>query len=179
MEPNVHFELIGICRGHLRNEIILEMIRKAEKRDIPALIELLGQVNDVHAEGRPDLFMMGHTKYDAAELEALLEDPDRPVFVAEDESGKVVGYSFSVIQRYPEGGHLRPHLSLYIDDICVDANCRGRGVGRSLYDYTANFAKNIGCYNITLNVWAANHSARRFYESLGLKVQKTTMEQLL
>ena len=155
------------------------MIRKAEKQDIPALIELLHQVNDLHADGRPDLFVHGHTKYNAQELEAMLDDEDSPIFVSLDNEGIVRGYSFSQIHRCPEGGHLKAHTSLYIDDICVNASCRGQGVGRSLYEHTEAFAKSIGCHNITLNVWAANLNAQRFYESLGLRVQKTTLERVL
>ncbi|MGM9774359.1 MAG: GNAT family N-acetyltransferase [Candidatus Egerieousia sp.] len=68
---------------------------------------------------------------------------------------------------------------LYIDDICVNSSLRGRGVGRKLYEYTENFAKSIGCHNITLNVWTANPGAQRFYESLGLVPQKTTLEKIL
>lgn len=155
------------------------MIRKADKQDIPALISLLHQVNDVHADGRPDLFVHGHTKYDEAELEVLLDDEDRPVFVSVDDNGTTEGYSFSQISRYHEGDHLKPHTSLYIDDICVNAACRRRGVGRRLYEHTERFAKSIGCHNITLNVWAANEGAQRFYDSLGLKLQKTTLEKIL
>lgn len=155
------------------------MIRKAEKQDIPAQIELLHQVNDLHADGRPDLFVHGHTKYNAQELEAMLDDEDSPIFVSLDNEGIVRGYSFSQIHRCPEGGHLKAHTSLYIDDICVNASCRGQGVGRSLYEHTEAFAKSIGCHNITLNVWAANLNAQRFYESLGLRVQKTTLERIL
>lgn len=154
------------------------MIRKAESRDIPAILGLLRQVNDVHADGRPDLFVHGHTKYGAQELEGILADADSPVFVSEDGDGRIEGYSFSRISRHPEGGHLRPHISLYIDDICVDAACRRRGVGRRIYEYTEAFARSMGCHNVTLNVWAANPGARSFYESLGLREQKTTLEKI-
>ena len=41
------------------------------------------------------------------------------------------------------------------------------------------FAKEIGCYNITLNVWEENRSARKFYENCGLAVQKTVLEKIL
>ena len=35
------------------------------------------------------------------------------------------------------------------------------------------------CYNVTLNVWACNESARKFYEKCGLKPQKYGMETIL
>ena len=40
-------------------------IRKAEKKDIPQIEELLYQVAKVHADARPDLFRAGQKKYTA------------------------------------------------------------------------------------------------------------------
>ena len=48
-----------------------------------------------------------------------------------------------------------------------------------IYDYVKKYAKEIGCYNLTLNVWSCNESAQKFYEKQGLKPQKTTMEMIL
>ena len=47
------------------------------------------------------------------------------------------------------------------------------------YDKVVKYAKEIGCYNLTLNVWSCNESAQKFYERQGLKPQKTTMETIL
>ena len=69
--------------------------------------------------------------------------------------------------------------TLYIDDLCVDSECRGMGIGKALYNYVVEFAKKEGCYNLTLNVWADNTSALGFYESLGLHKQKIGMERIL
>ena len=48
-------------------------IRKAEKKDIPRILTLLGQVLQIHAEIRPDIFISGTTKYTSCELEELLK----------------------------------------------------------------------------------------------------------
>ena len=56
--------------------------------------------------------------------------------------------------------------TLYIDDICVDEKARGQGVGRTLYDAVIAFAKESGCYNVTLNVWTCNEGALKFYETM-------------
>ena len=69
--------------------------------------------------------------------------------------------------------------SLYIDDLCVDENIRGQHIGRQLYEYVLDYAKQSGCYNVTLNVWACNESARKFYEKCGLVPQKIGMEKIL
>ena len=50
--------------------------------DIPRMTHLLQQVGGVHHDLRPDLFRAGAQKYDAPALEALLRDPDRPIFGA-------------------------------------------------------------------------------------------------
>lgn len=48
-------------------------IRKAEKKDIPRILTLLGQVLQIHAEIRPDIFISGTTKYTSCELEEPLK----------------------------------------------------------------------------------------------------------
>ena len=74
---------------------------------------------------------------------------------------------------------MQPIRTLYIDDLCVDGNTRGKGVGHALYRHVLEVAKDTGCYNVTLNVWACNPAALRFYEHCGLTVQKIGMEQIL
>lgn len=153
------------------------MVRKAEKRDLGSIIELLHQVNMVHYEKRPDLFKPHATKYDEQELEALLCDESRPVFVYDD--GRVLGHAFCQLTEVSGHKLLQDAKTLYIDDICVDERARGRHVGKALYEYVCDYARALGCYNITLNVWEGNTPARRFYESMGMKVQKTGMETIL
>jgi len=58
--------------------------------------------------------------------------------------------------------------TLYIDDLCVDQNYRGHGIGKKLYEYVVDYAGENGFYNVTLNVWADNTAALKFYESLDL-----------
>ena len=41
------------------------------------------------------------------------------------------------------------------------------------------FAKGAGCYDITLNVWAGNDNAVRFYDKMGMFVKETQMELIL
>ena len=64
-------------------------------------------------------------------------------------------------------------------DLCVDENARHEGIGTALYGYVLEYAKSIGCHNVTLNVWEGNDSAIKFYENIGMKIQKVSMEQIL
>ena len=153
-------------------------ICRAEEKHIPDMIELLKQVGQVHHLGRPDLFRAGAQKYNEADLKALLQDENRPIFIAEAE-GKVLGYGFCILKVTKNDPVLADNTTLYIDDLCVDENCRGKHVGKSLYAYILEYAKALHCDSVTLNVWAFNKSAMSFYESLGLKPQKIGMEMLL
>ena len=153
------------------------MVRKAEKRDIGAIIRLLHQVKMVDYEKRPDLFKPYTTKYDEQELEALLGDDSKPIFVYDD--GEVLGHAFCQISEVKNHRLLQDAKTLYIDDICVEETARGRHIGQSLYEYVRDYARSIGCYNITLNVWEGNDSALSFYRSMGMQVQKTGMETIL
>jgi GNAT superfamily N-acetyltransferase len=154
-------------------------IRRAEERDIPGILTLLRQVCNVHSEGRPDIFIKDGTKYGADELSVLLHDETRPVFVYVNESEEVLGYGFCVIIDYEGGGALVKRRELYLDDLCVDKSQRGGGIGSALFSHIKSFAKEIGCYHLTLNVWACNPTAMAFYESRGMQMLKKEMEVIL
>lgn len=154
------------------------MVRKAEKQDIKALISLLLQVDAVHHSIRPDLFKGGTTKYDAEELEIVIDDSDSPIFVY-DEGGCILGHAFCQLSEVRDHKLLQDVKTLYIDDICVDEAARGRHVGKALYEHVVEYARSLGCHNVTLNVWEGNDAALGFYRSMGMSVQKTGMEMIL
>ena len=121
-------------------------IRKAEEKDIPRLLALLGQVLQIHAEIRPDIFIPGTTKYTVYELTELMKQEDKPIYVAVNEE---------------------------------DVQARGQHIGESLFEYVKQQAKEQGCYEVTLNVWAGNTSAEHFYEKMGMKTKERQMEYIL
>ena len=154
-------------------------IGRAGTRDLAGIDRLLSQVLEVHHKGRPDLFKGGTKKYTDEELLEILKDDSRPVFVARDEAGEVLGYAFCVFQQYFGNNILTDIKTLYIDDLCVDEASRGRRVGSALYAYVLDFARREGCYNVTLNVWECNPGAKKFYEKCGLHPLKIGMEKVL
>lgn len=154
------------------------MIRRAEDRDISRILELLSQVLEVHAKIRPDVFVSGTTKYSAEELEEMIRDEDKPIYVFDSE-GTVQGYAFCQIKEPPFTSTMIPRKILFIDDLCVDESARGSHVGRNLFEFVKEEAKRIGCNEILLNVWEGNDVATRFYESMGMKPRETQMEFML
>lgn len=159
--------------------MLLHMVREAEVRDIPDILRLLVQVDMVHHNARPDLFKGPATKYNGEEIAQIIADEGRPLFVFENDDGKVTGHAFCIAKQIVGDSVLTDIKTLYVDDICVDENARGRGVGKALYEHVKQYARDNGFYNITLNVWEGNPGARAFYEAMGLKPQKTCLEEIL
>ncbi len=154
-------------------------IRRAQEKDSDRIMDLLLQVLMVHHEARPDLFKGPATKYTKEELSEILSDDSRPVFVWTDEEDAVQGYAFCVLKELTGHNILQDVRSLYIDDLCVDERCRGRHIGKELYEYVLAYAKKAGCYNVFLNVWADNEKALGFYRAMGLRTQRVIMEEIL
>ena len=155
------------------------VIRRAQEKDIPAMKKLLSQVLELHAEIRPDIFIPGTTKYTTEELAAMLKDETRRIYAAADENDDMIGYAFCELKKQPFSNNMIPFTSLFIDDLCVDESARGKSVGRRLFEHVKEEAARLGCYEVTLNVWEGNDSARRFYEKMGMKVKETMMEVII
>jgi len=142
-------------------------IRLAQVTDIPVLKELLNQIFQVHQTVRPDLFKNTDkgSKYSETELKELLQDESKPIFVYTDGKNKVLGHLFLVIKE-TEGSS-------------VSKEARGQKIGQELFEFALKYAKKLGCYDLTLNVWNDNKGALAFYERQGLKARETKMEKIL
>lgn len=87
---------------------VVMKIRKAEEKDIPRIMELLGQVLQIHAEIRPDVFIPGTTKYTDSELKELMEQEDKPIYVAAGEDDVCMGYAFCQLKEQPFSTNMVP-----------------------------------------------------------------------
>ena len=154
-------------------------IRFAIAQDVPGIITLLRQVGRVHHQGRPDLFRSNAQKYSPSQILELLNNSNRPIFVAVDEEEKVLGYAFCIYEEVKDNASLCDRKTVYIDDLCVDAALRGQHIGTALYEHVLAEAKREGCVAVALNVWCLNEGAMRFYEKLGMKPLKVVMEDTL
>ena len=153
-------------------------IRFAGPQDVGGILALLQQIGRIHHEGRPDIFRDQAQKYSASQVLALLNSSLTPVFVAVEED-KVLGYCFCKVKSFKDETVVNDHTELFIDDLCVDEACRGRGIGTALYNEVICYAKNRRCDFVTLNVWSFNEKAMKFYASLGMKPQRVFMETVL
>ncbi len=153
-------------------------IRKATVNDIQKIDVLLYEVQKIHNEVRPDLFKLGAKKYTDEQLKDIIKNDKTPIFVFE-KNENILGYAFCIFKQELNSNTLTSIKTLYIDDLCVDEHFRGEHIGTELYNFVINYAKENGFYNVTLNVWADNVNALKFYESIGMKIQKIGMEKIL
>ena len=90
----------------------------------------------------------------------------------------ILGYAF-IIYKIENADSLVKIKTMYVDDFCVDENYKHQGIGTKLFDFLKDEAKKQNCYNITLNVYNFNKSAKAFYEKQQLKELKTYMELIV
>ena len=87
---------------------------------------------------------------------------DHIIAVAEME-GKIVGATTLLIESkfIHEGG-----LVGHIEDVVVNKNCQGKGIGEKIVRYLLEYARNRGCYKTILD---CADDVKPFYEKIGFK----------
>ncbi len=145
--------------------------------------ELLAQLNDpvqkLHAQAHPHLF-----KY-PVDLQAVtaffrerLEGDQNSIFIAEID-GTPAGYVLCIMQQRPEGMFHHAHKRMTIDQISVNPECQGKGVGERLMLAAEDLAREQGVINLELSTWGFNSQAHRFFERMGYAKYKQNMWKTL
>ena len=133
----------------------MSTIRDATIDDLPALVRLLGQLNETPSPAP--------TERHAAAFAAVVADPRQRLLVVERD-GVVIGTAAMVI--VPNLGHNGTPYAL-IENVVVDEAARGQRHGESLLRYTIDAARTAGCYKVVLTSRKHRKDAHRFYERLG------------
>lgn len=155
------------------------IIRKARMEDRLGIERLLKEVNNLHQKLRPDIFIENVIKYNEEQFNALISNGATPIFVAVDEDGNVLGHLFCQVRDYADVAVYKDFKTLFIDDLCVAESAHRQGIGKSLFDFALKYARQNGCYDVTLNVWSGNDSALAFYGKMGMFPKETQMEYIL
>lgn len=153
-------------------------IRFAKPEDALQILALLEEIGQVHYHIRPDIFQANAQKYGASQVLARMADPETPTFVAV-EGDTVLGYSFCEIKHFCGHPVMADRKEMFLEDLCVAGSARRMGVGKALHTYVCDYAKKIGCYNLTLHVWSDNAGAVKFYEEMEMRPQRYIMETIL
>jgi GNAT superfamily N-acetyltransferase len=132
------------------------VIRPARAADIPSLVGLLALLFTLEADFEVDADCQRRG------LDMLIAHPLSRIMVAEGD-GRVVGMcSGQLTISTAEGGY-----ALLLEDLVVDDDSRGRGVGRRLLDAVAGWAAGYGAVRMQLLADRGNDRALDFYHHLG------------
>jgi GNAT superfamily N-acetyltransferase len=134
-------------------------IRQAAEADLPAVLRLYSQpgMNDEQVV----------TLHDAAQImRRMATYPSYAVYVATVNDGTIVGtFALLVMDNLAHMGA----PSAIVEDVCVDVDWRGRGIGRAMMNFAMKSARESGCYKLTLSSNLGRADAHAFYRSLGFE----------
>jgi GNAT superfamily N-acetyltransferase len=136
------------------------VLRAAEARDVDAIVALI--------RGLAEFEQLSHLCRATPETLAPHLFGPQPVAeaVVAESGGRVVAFAlfftnFSTFLALP---------GLYLEDLYVEPEQRGRGIGQALLEHLARLAATRGCGRFEWSVLDWNADAIRFYERLGATV---------
>ena len=152
-------------------------IRLAKPGDGNAIARLTAEIQKLHNRALPEIFRLPQDGlFPSEKLSALLKNPERIVAVAE-ENEEVVGHIYGEVIRREESEFRHPETSIYIHQIGVREEYRGRGIGTALINFIEQRARAIGANTVRLDYWAFNERARDFFEARGFSPLQVTMRK--
>lgn len=150
-------------------------IRNMKIEDYDGVDCLMTQIHRIHVDGRPDLYRDVEHIYSIERYQAMINDEDMITVLAE-EAGKTVGIC---IVSFRTRTCMIDRRTAYMEDLCVDENMRGKDIGKKMFEYAKQKAKEMGAERLDLMVWEFNENARKFYDAMGMSVQRYIMETTL
>ena len=96
-------------------------------------------------------------------LDERFKRDESVIFVAEDASGAIVGFT----QLYPALCSVAADRIYVLYDLFVTPSARGTGAGRALMEMAEAFARKQGAYRLQLQTATTNVVGQTLYESCG------------
>ena len=154
------------------------IVRFAKESELDRVNELRKQVNDIHVEGKPDVFKPGFGQELRDFIKVIWNDPEQEIVVAEDD-GVICGFAVLHHINKPENPFMKERDFIDIDEFCVDKDHRRKGAASAMVSFIKEFAKEKGFSRIELNMWEFNQDALAFYEAAGFKTFRRYMEMMI
>ncbi len=154
------------------------VIRFAKEDELERINVLRKQVNDLHVEGKPDVFKPGFNEELQNYVYYIFKDPEQKIVVA-DKDGEICGFAILHHIYKPENPFMKVRDFLDIDEFCVDEKHRREGIATALVEFIKNFAKEQGYHRLELNMWEFNQDALAFYEAAGFETFRRYMEMFI
>ena len=149
------------------------MLQLAVLSDREGINAIARQVHAMHVAWRPDIYEMTEELFPAQRVEEGIRQ--RGLYVAKLD-GCVVGYAAVKIRCYDWPGVVFRKV-MFIDEIAVEENCRGRGIGTAMMEDVHALAKAFGCTDLQLGVYPQNDVAVAFYQKCGFTIRSIDMQR--
>lgn len=150
-------------------------IRFVKENELARVNELRKQVNDLHVEGKPEIFRAGFNDELRDFIYKIWKDPEQKIVVAEL-NGVVCGFAVLHHIHRPENPFMRERDFMDVDEFCVDKEYRRQGIATKMISFIRNYTKEKGIKRLELNMWEFNQDALAFYEAVGFKTYRRYME---
>lgn len=154
------------------------VIRFAKEDELERINVLRKQVNDLHVEGKPDVFKPGFNEELQNYVYYIFKDPEQKIVVA-DKDGEICGFAILHHIYKPENPFMKVRDFLDIDEFCVDEKHRREGIATAMVEFIKNFAIDQGYHRLELNMWEFNQDAMAFYEAAGFETFRRYMEMFI
>lgn len=151
----------------MKNKVV---VRKAEEKDRAFIFELspyLAEVAKLDWHTDEAIQAMQH-RY-ISEMLAATSAPNITL-IAENENGPL---GFVHVRTHQDG--ISGETCGTVPLLAVSPKSQGLGVGKLLMESAQQWAKNLGCRLLHLEVFANNFKANSFYENLGFKPEMLHM----
>jgi ribosomal protein S18 acetylase RimI-like enzyme len=106
---------------------------------------------------------------DRAQLEEIVTSGATHLLIARTGDGAIAGSLTLVLFRIPTG------LRAWIEDVVVDGDARGQGVGEALNRYAIDVAAEHGARSVDLTSRPSREAANRLYQRLGFEPRETNV----
>ncbi|MBQ6174534.1 MAG: GNAT family N-acetyltransferase [Clostridia bacterium] len=150
-------------------------IRFAREEDLDQVNVLRKQVNDVHVEGKPEVFKPGFCDELRDYIHVIFADLRQKIVVADD-GGAVCGFAVLNHITRPENPFMYVRDFLDIDEFAVDEGHRRQGIATAMIRFIRDYAREQGFSRVELNMWEFNQGALAFYEAAGFTTYRRYME---
>lgn len=153
-------------------------IRFAREDELDRVNELRKQVNDLHVEGKPDVFKAGFNDELYNHIYDIWNDPEQEIVVA-DADGIICGFAVVHHIYKAENPFMFERDFIDVDEFCVDERFRRQGIATEIITFIKDYTKEKGFKRIELNMWEFNQGALEFYEAVGFNTYRRYMELLV
>jgi diamine N-acetyltransferase len=153
-------------------------VREGTFEDIPGLVELFFESEELHRSHLPDQFQKPSREFAQDFYKKHFSDSKVKIFVALSQH-QLVGFSRLILKDPPALEMLVLTASARLEEIVVTKDLRRSGVGKLLLEETERWLRQSGIELIDLNVYSFNRPAIEFYERNGYEIRNSVYRKRL